>query len=118
MNGWTAAIAGRLFPAVQLTAEVGSYRKTGAQIHSFLAGPQLKAHVWRIQPFVRGLFGLSRAPASNEFSVAAGGGIDVPVATHISIRALQCDYYRFLGGQHGKTDLLRAGIGITYSFGD
>src|SRR5437868_1224769 len=80
MNGWTAGVAGRVFPTLQLTGEIGSYHKRGATIYSFLTGPQLKARVWRIQPFVRGLFGLSRASGSNEFSVAAGGGIDVPLA--------------------------------------
>jgi hypothetical protein len=121
MNGWTASASTRIWPVVQITAEAGGYRKTGASIYSFMAGPQLKMRVWRIHPFVRGLFGMSRVSSSadvSEFSVAGGGGIDVPFANHFSIRALQCDYYRFPGGNLSKTDLLRVGVGITYSFGD
>lgn len=116
MNGGTASISGSVLPAVQLTAEVGGYRKPGLTMYSFMAGPQIKVPVWRTQPFVRGLFGLSRISGANEFSVAAGGGIDVPITARIGVRALQCDYYRFIGGTFPKTDLLRVGIGITYSF--
>jgi hypothetical protein len=116
MNGGTASISGSVLPAVQLTAEVGGYRKTGLTMYSFMAGPQIKVPVWRVQPFIRGLFGVSRISGANEFSVAAGGGIDLPITARIGLRALQCDYYRFIGGDFPKTDLLRVGIGITYSF--
>lgn len=116
MNGGTASISGAILPAVQLTAEVGGYRKTGLTMYSLMAGPQIKVPVWRVQPFVRGLFGVSRVSGANEFSIAAGGGLDVPLTARMSLRALQCDYYRFKGGDFPKTDLLRIGIGITYSF--
>lgn len=117
MNGWTASASGRLLPLVQLTGEVGGYRKTGVSMYSFLGGPQVKMRLWRVEPFARGLFGLSHVSGTNNFSMLGGGGIDVPVANHFSIRALQCDYYRFLGNL-SKTDLLRIGVGVTYSFGD
>jgi hypothetical protein len=80
-------------------------------MYSFLAGPQLKVPIWRVQPFIRGLFGLSRVNGGNDFSYAAGGGLDIPWKYHLSIRAIQCDYYRF-----HATDMLRVGVGVTYSF--
>ena len=123
LNGWTGSASARLLRVVQVTGEVGGYRRTGLSMYSFLGGPEVKIRVWRLQPFARGIFGASRiseklnSSTTNAFSMAGGGGIDVPVADHISIRALQCDYYRFLG-RLSKTDLLRVGVGITYSFGD
>src|SRR5438270_5234423 len=118
LNGWTASAAGQVMPFVQLTAEVGGYRKPNFSMYSFMAGPQVKMRIWRVQPFIRGLFGLSRVTGNNEFSFAGGGGLDVPVTNHISVRALQCDYYRFYGGPFHLTDMMRVGVGVKYWFGD
>jgi hypothetical protein len=111
LNGWTASAAAPVLPLLEVTGEVGNYRKTGFSMYSFLAGPQIKVPIWRVQPFVRGLFGLSHFNGGNDFSVAAGGGLDIPWKYHLSIRAIQCDYYRI-----HATDMLRVGVGVTYSF--
>ena len=84
--------------------------------YAFLVGPQLKFRPSRIEPFVHALFGGARQtntttlsiqstgnpPATvatlrlrddyTAFTAALGGGIDIPVSHHITIRAIQVDY--------------------------
>jgi hypothetical protein len=118
LNGWTASFAEKLLPAAQVVGEVGQYRRNNISVKSFLGGPQMKLNIWRVQPFVRALGGLTRVNAFNEFTLAGGGGVDVPVTSHFKVRALQCDYYRLLGGTFHGADYLRLGFGVTYGFGD
>jgi hypothetical protein len=118
LNGWTASFAEKLFPVAQVVGEVGQYSRNNISVKSFLGGPQIKTTIWRVQPFVRGLVGLTRVNGFNEFTFTPGGGIDVPVTSHFRVRALQCDYYRLIGGNFRGADYLRVGFGITYGFGD
>ena len=121
LNGGAASISRTLWPSIRLTGEVGDYRHNGISVASFLVGPQATARFWRVQPFISimpGISHISATPANNQFTVAAGGGLDVPWTTHIKIRALQCDYYRMFGGQYKGADFLRVGAGLSYSFGE
>ena len=121
LNGGAASISRALWPSIRLTGEVGDYRKSGISVASFLAGPQALIRIWRVQPFLSVMPGVSHISAGvsgNQFTVAAGGGVDVPWRNHIKIRVLQCDYYRMFGGQYQGADFLRLGIGLTYSFGE
>jgi hypothetical protein len=118
LNGWTVSFAEKLLPAAQVVGEVGQYGRNNISVKSFLGGPQVKLTIWRVQPFVRALGGLTRVNGFNEFTLAGGGGIDVPVTSHFRVRALQCDYYRLLGGTYHGADYLRVGFGVTYGFGD
>lgn|GEM_PF-3151540 len=120
LNGFAASFSRAMWPSTRLTGEVGHYTKNGIALTSFLAGPQAGLRIWRIQPYLSILGGLSRIKSgvgSNEFTVAAGGGIDVPFTNHIRIRALQCDYYRLFGGTYSSADYLRIGVGVAYAFG-
>ncbi len=119
LNGFAGSFSRAMWPSTRLTGEVGHYTKNGIALTSFLAGPQAGVRIWRIQPYVSILAGLSRINVgnTNEFTVAAGGGIDVPWTNHIRIRALQCDYYRLFGGNYPSADYLRIGIGFAYAFG-
>ena len=119
LNGFAASFSRAMWPTTRLTGEVGHYQKNGIGLNSFLAGPQAGVRIWRLQPYVSILAGLSHIDvgSSNEFTVAAGGGLDVPWTSHIRIRALQCDYYRLFGGRFPSADYLRIGAGVVYAFG-
>ena len=119
LNGFAGSFSRAMWPSTRLTGEVGRYSKNGVSLTSFLAGPQAGVRIWRIQPYVSILGGLSRinVGSSNEFTIAAGGGIDVPWTNHVRVRALQCDYYRLFGGNFPSADYLRIGIGVAYAFG-
>ncbi|HKO20352.1 MAG TPA: hypothetical protein VJU82_15855 [Acidobacteriaceae bacterium] len=120
LNGFAGSFSRAMWPSTRLTGEVGHYTKNGISLTSFLAGPQAGVRIWRIQPYVSILGGLSHINrgSSNDFTVAAGGGLDVPWTNHIRIRALQCDYYRLFGGTYSSADYLRIGFGLAYAFGE
>jgi hypothetical protein len=122
LNGFTAAASAGVLPSVQVTGEVGSYSGSAASVKSFLAGPQVGFHIYRFQPFVRGLFGLSHTSLNsqsqgNAFTIAAGGGLNFLLTDRFAIRALQADYYRPMGGTYRSADFLRLGFGVSYQFG-
>ena len=103
--------------------DVGSYsRRGGTSIKSFLAGPQVGFHLYRFQPFVHVLAGISHTSVNsqsvgNAFTVAAGGGLNIPITAHVASRALQAEYYRPFGGFYHSPDFLRLGFGVSYEFG-
>jgi hypothetical protein len=122
LNGFTASASAGVLPSVQVTGEVGSYSGSKVSVKSFLAGPQVGFHIYRFQPFIRGLFGLSHTSVNSQsqgsaFTIAAGGGLNFLLTDHVAIRALQADYYRPMGGMYRSADFLRLGFGISYQFG-
>ena len=122
LNGFTASLGAAVMPFVQATGEVGGYYGHGVSLTSFLGGPQVGLHIYRFQPFIRGLFGISHTSInsrgfSNSFTIAAGGGLNYPLTEQLAIRALQVDYFRPYGGGYSNTDFLRLGFGISYQFG-
>ena len=112
LNGWEAALAykfsHRLGVAADFSGNYGSPNlssptyggTTTTHLYTYLFGPQVS---WpgRISPFVRVLAGgahesesSSTAPYeglsnTSSFAAAFGGGVDIKVAPHISIRAIQ-----------------------------
>ena len=71
-------------------------------VFSFHAGPRLKAHLGKFEPFVHALFGVTHgsfAPeggtthSDNAFSMKLGGGLDVAVHRHIALRLGEANYY-------------------------
>ena len=122
LNGFTASASANIISLAQATAEVGRYSGKGVALTSFLAGPQAGFRIYRFQPFIRGLFGLSHTSISsrsvgNSFTIAAGGGLSYFLTDQIAIRALQVDYYRPIGGPYSSADFLRIGFGVSYEFG-
>lgn len=94
------------------TIPAGTYSSSGT-LKTYLFGPIIKGHMKHFEPFGEVLFGVahtniyanlfntfSAAPGStfhvsgnqNPFSLAAGGGIDVPVTHVIAIRVAELDY--------------------------
>ena len=122
LNGFTASISAGVMPSAQATGEVGGYYGHGVSLMSFLGGPQVGFHLYRFQPFLRGLFGISHTNINsrafgNSFTIAAGGGLNYPLTDQLAIRALQVDYFRPYGGGYRAADFLRVGFGISYEFG-
>ena len=90
----------------------GTYSANGT-MKTFLFGPVIKARRKHFEPFAEALFGLSHvnayanlskvialAPAStfrvqgsqDPFTLAAGGGIDIPLSSVIAVRLAEVDY--------------------------
>jgi opacity protein-like surface antigen len=116
---------------IGIKADVGaSFRGTDSADSSLvtvMAGPTLKARAHRVEPFVHGLIGVGRFAAANQqlslrfdkstsgLAYAFGGGLDVKISEHVTIRALQGDYLttRILDK---NVRYLRAATGIVLRF--
>ena len=125
-QGGSGSAAAYLTASFGIVGEFGACKVTGlpsgASAHEmdFLFGPRVYFHSHgRLSPFVQGLFGSERFSAgvsgvgsasSNAFATALGGGADVTLSRHLSLRA-QGDYlYTHFGGASQNNFRLQTGI--------
>ncbi len=111
---------------------------------TYLFGPQIKKHSGKFQPFGEALFGSFHSNGygtvihcienngcsgasgngnNNGFSMEFGGGLDIPVSSHIQIRPVEVDYlYTHFNANHianysaGLNNFKYAG-GVNFTFG-
>ena len=109
--------------------------------YTFLAGPRFSfRNSTRFTPFAQALFGDVHAtavtvsnctgtactplPAQDAFAMTAGGGLDIGLTRHISLRAVQAEYMmtRFAPlpatGSSASQNDLRLSTGLVFRFGD
>jgi hypothetical protein len=85
---------------------------TDGNMFTYLFGPVLRIPLWRVLPFGEVLFGgsstnayvnlenainagggtISKTPSQHPFTMAAGGGVDIGISTHLAIRPGEFDY--------------------------
>ena len=131
-QGGAGSGAAYLNASFGIVGEFGACKVTGlpsgASAHEmdYLFGPRVYFHSHgRVFPFVQGLFGGERfsagvtgvgSGATNAFATALGGGADVTLTRHVSLRALQVDYlYTHFGG--ASQNSFRVQSGIVWRFG-
>lgn len=131
-QGGAGSVAGYFTKLVGVVGEFSGCKVTGlpsgTSLHqmSYLFGPRIAfSNRGRVTPFVQGLFGGERATASitgvgsetdNAFAFVFGGGADVSLTQHVSLRAIQFDYF----GTHyaGATqNNFRLQTGLVWHFG-
>jgi opacity protein-like surface antigen len=124
--GANASLTGFVTDNVGVTGEIAGTTKNGTSVITGLAGLTIQARRDKtVQPFVRGLAGLSREAANNElvklplsrsdfgFAFAVGAGVDVRVSKNVAIRILQADYLQTHNFGE-RQDNLRLGAGIRF----
>jgi outer membrane protein OmpA-like peptidoglycan-associated protein len=112
---------------------------SGGSAYTYLFGPRLSYRRYdRITPFAQALFGGAYAssvtlsnctganctplPQQNAFALVAGGGLDIRLSRHLSLRAVQAEYMmtRFndpaTSASQQQNDL-RLGTGLVFRFG-
>ena len=126
-QGGSGLFGAYLTSHVGVIGEVGGCKVTGlpsgATAHglNYLFGPRLYVPTHgRVFPFVQVLFGGERLSAgvtgvgsasSSAFAMAAGGGADVTLSKHVSLRAIQFDYlYTHFSGASQNNFRLQSGI--------
>jgi opacity protein-like surface antigen len=132
-HGGSGSVGAYLTPRIGVIGEFGACKVTGmpsgATAHelNYLFGPRIyfPSSRGRVFPFVQTLFGGERFTAgatgfgsasSNAFAWTAGGGADVTLSRHVSLRAIQVEYlYTHFGG--ASQNNLRLQSGIVYRFG-
>jgi len=136
LNGGSASFAYNFSDRVALVADGGIYRFGGlpsgldSTMYTYLFGPRFTFRkVSRVTPFVQALLGGSRLNASaggisageNAFSMAIGGGVDLPLRRRFSIRLIQAEYLltrfdRVTGASATQNDV-RISTGLVFRFG-
>jgi opacity protein-like surface antigen len=132
-HGGSGSGAAYLTSRLGIVGEFGACKTTGlpsgvsAHQLNYLFGPRMyfpTSH-GRVFPFVQALFGGSQFSTSisgfgsasdSALAMAFGGGADVTLSKHVSLRAAQFDYlYTHFGGE-GQNNF-RIQSGIVYRFG-
>ncbi len=111
---------------------------------TYMFGPQIKKHSGKFQPFGEALFGAFHSNGygtlikciedngcsgtsgngnNNGFAMEFGGGLDIPVSTHVQIRPVEVDYlYTHFNANHianysaSQNNFKYAG-GVNFTFG-
>ena len=132
-QGGSGSVGAYFSARIGVVGEFGGCKVTGlpsgvtAHELSYLFGPRVYFPMsrGRVFPFVQGLFGGDRfsggvsgvgSGSSNAFAAAVGGGADVTLSRHVSLRAVQFDYFytRFNSASQNN---FRLQSGIVYRFG-
>jgi outer membrane immunogenic protein len=131
-HGGSGSVGAYLTARIGVIGEFGGCKVTGlpagATAHelNYLFGPRVYFESrGRVFPFVQALFGGEQFSAgatglgsasSNTFAMTAGGGADVTLTRHVSLRAIQVEYlYTHFGG--ASQNNLRLQSGVVWRFG-
>ncbi|HEY6944701.1 MAG TPA: outer membrane beta-barrel protein [Candidatus Acidoferrum sp.] len=126
-QGGSGSFGAYLTARAGIIGEFGACKVTGlaagASAHemNYLFGPRMYFHSHgRLFPFVQTLLGGERLSAgvtgagslsSNAFAWTAGGGADVTLTRHVSLRAIQVEYlYTHFGGASQNSFRLQSGL--------
>jgi hypothetical protein len=108
--GITADIGGNYRTPASVSLLPGVSASTNQTLYTFLFGPTVTANFGKSSVFGHALFGAARASSgagisipiiggvstsltnATAFAMGFGGGVDIGVTRHLSIRALQVDY--------------------------
>ena len=135
-SGWVGIGLTRHFSIVgEVAAQHGSnIAGTGGDLTltSYLLGPRYTVRRSEgVRPFGQFLVGGAHASGSeapgtsglpgspNAFALAAGGGLDLSLSKHLSLRLVQADYYftHFSNGINDRQNNFRIGVGLVFNVG-
>ena len=143
LQGYGSNQTGFLMPP-STNFPVGAKGNIQGDLLTYLFGPQVKIRAYQLQPYFHLLFGgahtnvyvnafksacqggtactFSKAPTTDAFAMAFGGGIDVPITKYIQFRPAEIDYLltRF-SNQFTKTNnqnTFRYCAGLNFTFGN
>jgi opacity protein-like surface antigen len=138
-NGGSGYFEYNINSLIGLVADFGGYANTRTGINdkalTYLFGPRFTWRHSRFNPYVQFLFGGAYAwsgptnagEKQNAFATAAGGGLDINVTEHFSIKPIQVEYLmtqfdsaRLGGSTQGFGDHqndIRYSAGVAFKFG-
>jgi hypothetical protein len=136
LNGGSASLAYNFSDRLAVVGDVGAYRFGGlpsgltSTMYTYLFGPRYTFRkLTRVTPFAQVLLGGGRLNASsgglnageNGFSMAIGGGLDLPLRRRFSVRLIQAEYLltRFdsTSGASATQNDVRISAGLVFRFG-
>jgi len=140
-NGGSGYLVYNLNHTLGLVADLGGYRNgtvhgpfSDSTTFTYLFGPRFNWRRSRVTPYVQFLFGGARLPGDttmdalassdrNGFAMATGGGIDIAVTNHITIKPIQIEYVMtqipsFAIDRNAAQNGLRYSAGVVFRFGE
>lgn len=132
LNGASGQFIYNLKNWLGVTSELGGYALiSGAAniqpaLMTYLGGPRLTLRRKRVSPYVHTLFGgafskdtLTNTGYTSVFGMAVGGGTDVRVNRHLSVRPLQTEYVllKFPDGASNRQNSFRYSSGVVFRLG-
>jgi hypothetical protein len=128
LNGWAASItAPHLYEELGVTLNASGNYGSQLKVYNFLLGPQFSIERGRLRLFGNVLFGKAETkvaihqPAKSEITsvgraIALGGGLDLSLAHHISLRVIDADYI-YSKTFSSNQNHVRLSAGLVYEFG-
>lgn len=135
LNGGSASVAYNVNNWLSAVADFGGYHNGNVlgsgldfTLSTYLFGPRVSVRHWnRVTPFGEVLFGAERVSTTttatrtdNNFAMTAGGGFDIKLAKHFSVRPVKVDYLltRFAakGADPTSQKNLRISTGVVFNF--
>jgi outer membrane immunogenic protein len=139
MNGGTASITRQFTPSFGIAGEFngvtnGNVNASGHSLTllSYLAGPRYRlSPARRFSPFAQILVGVAHASGAlyapsgsasggaNAFATSIGGGVDLGLNRHVSLRLVEADYLLTLlpNGVNSRQNNLNLTTGVVFRFG-
>jgi hypothetical protein len=123
--GFQASLTGNLNRWFGIVGDLGGHYSRNASVYQYLAGPRFTKRTERANVFFHVLAGSAMGRTSlcvtcrfarTGFTLAGGGGLDVPINARITFRAVQLDYIGSF--QEMLETNARAGLGIVIKFGE
>jgi hypothetical protein len=121
LQGWNGAVTLNAKGWLGITVDGGGAYHSGFNFHTIAAGPELRANLPLIKPFVHGLVGGARSSSggvsASGFVGMVGGGVDFG-AGMVAFRVVQADWMatRFSNFTSQSNRNFRASTGIVIRF--
>jgi len=121
LEGWNGAITGNIKGWLGITLDGSGSYHAGLKFHTIAAGPELRANLPLIKPFVHGLVGGARSSgggvSADGFVGMIGGGIDCGGGM-FAFRLIQADWMatRFSNFTNKSNKNFRGSAGIVIRF--
>jgi opacity protein-like surface antigen len=122
VNSWLGAVGD--LGGFAATSSNGAFAGAG---FTYLFGPRVNFRRGKVAPFAQILFGGIRTTdgiaqqtgTENNFAMTAGGGIDIKVSKHVSVRPVQAEYFmtKIPDGLNNRQNNFRFGAGVVFRFG-
>jgi hypothetical protein len=129
VNKWLGVEAdfSQSYKSKDLTVSSVAY-ETNAKLFTYHVGPKFTYRASKFQPFAHALIGGTRGDYSvesasarseldtNDFSTIVGGGLDIPLNSRISVRAIQADWLA-INSSDDWASKARISTGVVFRFG-
>ncbi len=115
-SGWNASLTGNINRWFGVTADFSGAYDSGANLHTYMFGPEFAVRMEKMKPFVHGLFGGATGEGTTAFSMALGGGVDAMLTDRIGFRVFQADWLMLRPDGINSTKNVRVSTGILFHF--